>query len=94
MANHNRTKNPRVEMIPAYLWICPECGEEVFERGLVPEMSQEDLEVLRTEHGIEPWETGEFVMMPREVKCPECGETFGTNGFRDDAPEDESERFR
>ncbi len=76
-------ERPAVELRPAFVWDCPECGEELFVRGLVPEMSEEDLQELRDEQGVQPWELGDFVMMPENVQCRKCGASFCTLGFRD-----------
>lgn len=73
-----------VELRPAYAWDCPDCGREVFERGVVPEMSPEDAAELRQEAGLEPHEEGDFVMMPEGVVCPHCKAQFWTQHFRDD----------
>jgi rubredoxin len=60
----------------AYAWDCPDCGREVFERGIVPEMAPEDMAKLREEHGVEPWMEGDFLLAPDEVKCPFCKSRF------------------
>jgi hypothetical protein len=73
----------QIVLRPAYVWDCPECGREVFVRGIVPEMADEDLVALREEHGIEPWEEGDFVMLPETVVCPECSASFETMHFKD-----------
>ena len=78
------TEKPIVELRPAFAWDCPQCGVELFERGLVPEMADEDLHELREDHGVQPWDLGDFVEMPSRVQCPECGESFVTVGFRED----------
>lgn len=67
-----------VTMRPAYAWDCEECGRENFERGLLRDLSEDDLCELREEHGIQPWEAGDFVVMPESVKCPHCGAVFQT----------------
>lgn len=72
-----------VELRPAYCWDCPDCGRENFVRGLVPELSSEDLEEMRNEHGIEPWDAGDFVAMPEIVKCIHCHIQFETEHFND-----------
>ena len=41
-----------------------------------PEFTDEDLQVLKAEHGVQPWETGDFVMMPTNVECGECHAEF------------------
>jgi rubredoxin len=75
----------------AYTWDCPDCGREVFERGIVPEMAPEDLAKMREEHGVEPWMEGEFLLAPDEVKCPHCKSRFSVLNSRD---EDEGEDHR
>lgn len=72
-----------VELRPAYAWDCEDCGTENFTRGMVPEFSPDDLEELRDEHGIQPWETGAFVAMPEAVKCNACGAVFSTQHIKD-----------
>ena len=72
-----------VNLRPAYVWDCPECGIENFCRGIVPEMSDEDLEELRSEQGIQPWEDGDFVMMPDEVQCEACNRVFTAQHLKD-----------
>jgi len=71
----------QVELRPAYVWDCPECGREVFIRGIVPEMASEEDEELRDEFGIQPYEEGDWVMMPKEVTCSHCKMKFPTLHF-------------
>lgn len=72
-----------VVLRPAYAWDCPICGREHFARGVVPEMSPEDLEALREEYGVQPWEEGDFVESPDQVECPHCKASFCTVHFKD-----------
>lgn len=65
-----------VELRPAYAWDCPECGRELMARAIIAELSEEDLEDLKIDHGIHPWETGNFVEVPDKVTCPHCKITF------------------
>ncbi|REJ65821.1 MAG: hypothetical protein DWQ31_16545 [Planctomycetota bacterium] len=74
-----------VEMHPAYLWDCPECGREKFERSIVVERSPETIAELREDLGIEQWEEGDFVMIPSQVTCDHCQLTFDTHDWRADA---------
>lgn len=74
----------RVELRPAFAWDCPECGVETLIRAIVPEFSPEDLHELRDEHGVEPWNAGHFVEMPKHVVCPSCKRTFATQAFGDE----------
>jgi len=75
-----------VTLQPAYLWDCPECGREVFERGCIPEMSAEEMAELREEFGIEVADQGDFVTMPDEVTCPHCGASFSTEHYGQTRP--------
>lgn len=79
-----------VELRPAYAWDCPDCGREVFERGLVPEMGKEDQQELRERFGVEVYEKGNFQIMPELVQCPHCNQRFETVHFKDsdDDPEE------
>jgi hypothetical protein len=49
----------KAELLPAFLWICPGCGCDNFERTIVAELSKEELAELRNEHGVEVWGQGE-----------------------------------
>ena len=68
----------KVELIPAFLWDCPECGKENFERTVVAELSQEELIELKFEHGVEPNSEGNFLTSPTSVDCRHCGTSFNT----------------
>jgi len=46
-------------------------------------MSADELAELRDEHGVQPWEEGDFVMMPEAVHCPHCGREFATVHMKD-----------
>ena len=72
-----------VELRPAYAWDCPECDEENFARAIVPEFSEEELAELREEYGVEAWEEGDFLMMPKKVACTNCKMSFSTVHFKD-----------
>lgn len=72
----------RVELIPAHLWTCPECGTDHFARCVTAEMSPEEREELKAEMGIEPWHEGIFLTAPTRVTCPDCGRTYETTEFQ------------
>lgn len=72
-----------VELRPAYAWDCDECGRENFARAVVPELSPDELEELRSEHGIDPWDAGDFVTMPSRVECTYCGAVFAPKHMHD-----------
>jgi hypothetical protein len=79
----NTKGNNMVVLHPAYFWDCPECGRENFSRGIVPEMSDTDRDELRNDYGVQPWEEGDFVMMPDSVECQYCHAVFATTHFKD-----------
>lgn len=70
-----------VELQPAYAFICDECGAESFVRSQPPHLTDDELAELREDHGVEPWETGDFTTMPSEVTCGSCGHTFATEPY-------------
>lgn len=74
----------RVELRPAYEWTCEACGRDNFTRGLVREMSPEDLYQLRIEYGVEECAIGNFVCVPPTVKCQGCGSEFPASITGDD----------
>jgi hypothetical protein len=72
-----------VVLRPAYSWDCPDCDRENFCRGIVPEFSEEELAEMRAEQGVQPWEEGDFLMMPDSVECEHCHAVFETTHFKD-----------
>jgi hypothetical protein len=74
----------KVELHQAFFWDCPECGLEMFERGVVCE----NIEEMRGEYGIEPWVEGDFVLMPQEVECKNCHCIFTSIFGEEDCTDD------
>jgi len=75
----------KAELLPAFLWICPSCGLDNFERTIVVELSEVEVQELRDDHGVESWEKGEFLTSPREVNCGHCRESFRTEEFESES---------
>jgi hypothetical protein len=50
---------------------------------MVPDLPAEELAEIREDQGIEPWEEGDFVMMPDNVECIHCGACAETMHFKD-----------
>lgn len=75
----------KVELRPAFEWTCPECGRDRFERVIVPEMSEEDKEILREEIGCDEDDldnfTDIFFFPPDKVICRGCNIEFDTETF-------------
>jgi len=65
-----------IEVHPAIAFDCEQCGKETFVRLVVREYDTETLEHMRDDHGIEPWEAGEWVELPDVVMCHHCGQVF------------------
>jgi hypothetical protein len=78
----------KIELHQAFSWDCPECGMEMFTRGIVPEMSYEEEQEMRSDFAVEPWENGDFILMPNIVECRNCHSKFSTV---DDSEETQSE---
>lgn len=74
----------RVELVPAWLWTCDECGRDNFERSIVAELSAEEMDELKQDHGIEEFHEGDFLSAPDQVVCQGCGEEFQTKEFREE----------
>lgn len=75
-----------VELIPALVWDCPECGIENFVRTSVPEMSKEDKEEYYNDLDVD---AGNFVIMvPNTVTCPDCKSIFDATYFSEVVSED------
>lgn len=70
-----------VELVPAFVWTCPKCGVDKFERAILVELSAEEMEELQEEQGVEPEETGSFLTSPQKVTCDKCKQTFPTVEF-------------
>jgi rubrerythrin len=67
-----------VELHPAFLWTCDECGRDSFARAILvdPEsLDAADRERLDAILG-EGWDGAEALMAPAEVTCPYCGATY------------------
>ena len=71
-----------VELLPAYMWDCSVCGGENFERGIVPEMSEEDKAEMFEQNGMVE-ENGHWMLMPSQVNCCHCGLTFKSKVYND-----------
>lgn len=70
-----------VELLPAYRWCCPECGTENFEVAYIKEMSDEEVQQLREEYGMDDSQRPALVQRADEVKCKECERWFSTTAF-------------
>lgn len=85
----------KVEMRPAYQWICDECGREQFESCQIAEWSDEDRIQYAREIGlIDEWceslpedLAGDFITYPSTVTCEGCGASFETQHHSEDLTE-------
>ena len=63
----------KVELLPAFWWICRVCGNEHFERAIRAELTPEDRAAMDAE-GV-----GEMLAAPDTVRCdPGCGAEYDT----------------
>lgn len=72
-----------VELIPAHLWICPECGRDNFIRCIIAEFSPEEEEEIREKIGIDIKDKGSFLTAPDKVICQFCHCKFETKYFQE-----------
>ena len=63
---------PTVELLPAFRWICPECGRDQYEDAIRAELTAED----RADMGAE--DAGELLAAPEVVRCRQCALEFET----------------
>jgi len=73
---------PKVEIRPAHVWTCDNCGQENFERCVVVELSPEEkAELEENELGAQ---TGDWMTIPESVTCKSCNSEFETQDFHDE----------
>lgn len=69
----------QIELHPAFVWDCDECGRQNFERAIIPPFqSKADEEYVRQILDITP-EEGFPVMAPFNVSCRKCEARFETD---------------
>lgn len=68
----------KIELHQAFFWICDDCGIHNFERAVLYESSDEEINELKGELGVQPWEDGVLVTTPQKVKCTFCRSEFET----------------
>jgi len=67
-----------VELRLAFEWTCVVCGIDHFERSMMPDLGDDELQELRDEHGVQPFDVGQFQAQPTSVTCSHCGTVFQT----------------
>jgi len=82
-----------VELLPAFYWICQECGKNQYQHAIHVEMSAEDMQEVLEDLGIDIAEqlgSGEFLKIPTIVECKDCSSRFKvTCPFVKDEPDTE-----
>lgn len=82
---------PIAELYVAYAYICDCCGIENFVNSVILEFDEETAQELKEDYGIEKYEEGEWVHIPAEVTCKECGTHYRTKDSRLDPEDDEDD---
>ena len=72
-----------VELHQAWMWDCPKCGRENFERAVAWEASPEDMQDAREALDMPDGTTGDFTTQPEEVECKHCKAEFPVEEPRD-----------
>jgi hypothetical protein len=65
----------KVELNPAYVWTCPYCGEDNWQRAIIREVAREDDLALYEELGIDPDSSDiriRSAIEPTTVHCNHC----------------------
>lgn len=72
-----------VTLVQAFVWDCPKCGNENWQRAVVQRLSREEAKECLVKMGhMEEWQEqdedvrGELVGCPEEVHCDRCKEVF------------------
>lgn len=72
----------KVELIPAFFWICPECGVDNFERAVIIELTHQERKEIAENNDIdEEVENGDIMSYPEEVECSFCQTEYETEEF-------------
>jgi len=84
--------NEIVELSPAYMWDCPNCGRENFQRSIMTAITAQD----RIEMGLEDNQGGCWQSYPNIVVCRHCDSKYTTrHANTEELDEDEEdEQFR
>jgi hypothetical protein len=69
----------QVELHPAFVWDCDECGSQNFERAVIPPFQDEEEERMAREICDIAPDEGFPVMAPGHVTCRVCGHEFETD---------------
>jgi len=70
-----------IEIRPAYVFTCNECGRDAFLNGIIAEFSPEEMQELRDEQGVEAGEIGTWMTIPDVVACKHCGAEYETRHY-------------
>lgn len=70
-----------IELHPAYMWDCDECGRENFARAVYPELSEDEVRELAYDMGViesadDDLPPGMILMAPNKVQCIFCNAKF------------------
>ena len=85
----NLPADDSVELRPAHVFTCNACGRDTYVNGIVPTMTPELEAELREDHGVEPWEHGNWMLAAERVKCGHCGAEFRVEQYGSDDDDDE-----
>lgn len=67
-----------IELHLAFVYDCDNCGKENFVRSIRIEADEDTMQELMEEHGVQPYEIGEYQQAPTTVKCTFCGTEYNT----------------
>lgn len=76
-----------VELFPAFMWDCDNCGRENFVRATIPQLSEEERAELKYEYDIDM--DGFIMESPKRVICKFCETKFKTFHFCDNYEDEE-----
>lgn len=83
-----------VELRPAYVWTCPECGNDTYGTLIIAEHLQDEVPtglVVVDKDGLEVGDVGgDWLEYPVEVNCKKCKLSFDVEYPEDMEDEDDS----
>lgn len=90
MSGRKDQATKRVALLPVYGWDCPGCGGKNSVIAKTPDFDSEEEreEATRSLLGVEEWQDAPHApehaiyMLPVEVKCGHCDESFPTTEMR------------
>lgn len=77
-------KLKKVELIPAFSWICDKCGSWNYDNCVLYECDEKEMNNFRKEHNVENDDMVHLFRNPDVVTCKKCKEQYITVDYGDE----------